>query len=150
MNFNLSSCVSCISLIYGIVFLTQSLKWPYWMGYGPGAAFVPIWCNSLLIVFSIWCLYRSLKEKGTKISEILPKGIGRTNLLITWGAMFLFIALVKYIGLIISSSLMLTLLFSRGYKWYKALLMGVTVTVICFYVFGVLLQVPVPVNKFGW
>jgi len=137
-------------LIYGIVFFIKSLSWPYWSGYGPGAAFVPLWCNGLLIVCSAWYLYKSLKESGLKISEVLPKGIGRKNLLITWGAIIVFIAISKKVGLIISGSLMLTVLFSRGYKWYKALIMGVAVTLICFFVFSTLLQVPVPVNKFGW
>jgi hypothetical protein len=66
------------------------------------------------------------------------------------GSLLLFIVIVPYAGFLLSSILTLSLLFSRGYKWYWGLGMSTVVACVVFWVFGSLLGIPLPVNKYGW
>lgn len=150
INLNLDVYVSGAMLGFGILTFASSRKMVYWSGYGPGEAFVSSWSSGFLIVLSVISIIKSLNEKGVKLRDILPKGNGLKNLLVTWGASIIFLFTVAKVGFIVASLIMLFLLYSRGYKWYYAILTSVIVTLVCFIVFKVLLQVPLPVNQYGW
>jgi len=137
--------------LFSLVYLIQSFSYQYWHQYSPGAGFVPAWCSGITLVLSLICLIQSIKADGIKISEVLPKDpIGRSNILIALAGLVFFAIFSEILGLVVSGIVMLTLLFGRSMKWYKALIYGVVVTACCFILFKVLLGVPVPVNQFGW
>lgn len=149
-SMKLSTFVCFILIIFTSVYFTQSFTYVYWDGYGPGAGFMPRWCSGILLILLIVYFVKSLKEEGINLSEAFPKGIGRINILITWAALIFFAVFSKKMGLVITSIVMLTVLFGRSMKWYKAVLIGTVVTLCCFYLFKIVLKVPVPVNKLGW
>ncbi len=136
-------------LISGIIFW-QSLLIPYYSPYGPGPGFLPRWTSGIIIILLIVYLIQSIRIDFISISEVMPKGEGLVNILVTLGAIIVFMIIIPYVGFNVSSVIMLTLLFSRGFKWYKAIGISVVVTFIVFFIFGSLLGVPLPVNEYGW
>ncbi|WP_174350799.1 tripartite tricarboxylate transporter TctB family protein [Paenibacillus sp. JMULE4] len=80
----------------------------------------------------------------------MPKGEGLINVLVCAGSFILFIIIAPLLGFLIGSTITLFLLFMRGYKWYWSLGLSASISFIVFWVFGILLQVPLPVNDLGW
>ncbi len=143
--------VLCLALIlFSAFFLVQSMQLKYWQGYGPGAGFVPLWCSGITLGLSIISFIQSFKRDGIKLSEVFPAGIGRKNIIITWLSLVFFVVFAKILGFIATSVIMLTVLFNRSLKLNKAIISSVILAVCCFVLFKLILQVPVPVNKFGW
>jgi phosphotransferase system glucose/maltose/N-acetylglucosamine-specific IIC component len=58
--------------------------------------------------------------------------------------------LLNVVGFTVAGSLLMFVVFIRQYKWWKAILLSVIITFICFFVFKVLFSVPLPVNMFGF
>jgi len=98
----------------------------------------------------IVCFYQSFKEEGKTLADTFPKGHGGVNVIVTWASLILFLTLSKTLGFTVTSVIMLTILFGRNIKWHKALVLSLIVSLCCLFVFKSLLQVPVPVNKYGW
>jgi putative tricarboxylic transport membrane protein len=147
---NLGVYISVFFLLFGGIMLWQSLQLDYYSDYGPGPGLLPLWISSAIIVFSVLNLVLSLKKNIIRIADVIPKGEGLLNVLACIGAFLLFIIIVPYVGFLIGSTVMLFILFSRGFKWYWAIGLSVLIAGIIFWVFGILLQVPLPVNELGW
>lgn len=147
---NLGVCLSAVILFFGIAIFTQSTKMTYWSGYGPGDGFVSLWASGFLMFFATISLYQSAKETGIKLSEVLPKGKGLYNLLITWAGLLFFVVFAQKFGFTITASVMMFFLYTRGYKWHHAIALSLIVTIVCYVVFKTILQVPLPLNEFGW
>jgi hypothetical protein len=149
-NIRLSTAASICLIVFSCLYLAQSLQYSYWYRYGPGAGFVPSWCSGLMLALSVVCLFESFKERGLRIGELFPNAAGRANIFATWLALTLFALLAEILGTLVSSTVMLTVLFGRSMRWKQALIYGTVVTVCCFVLFKIVLSVPVPVNGFGW
>ena len=150
IHLNLSVFVSGVMLLLGLVTFIASYRMKYWSGYGPGEGFVSSWSSGLLVLASAVSLVQSLMEQGLKLSDVLPKGAGLKNLLVTWGAILLFLIAVPWTGFIVASVVMMALLYSRGYNYLFAGILAVTVTLACYFIFKSLLGVPLSVNSLGW
>lgn len=147
----LSTVVSLCFIIFSSMYFLQSLTYKYWnTQYAPGAGFLPRWVGGLLLILSIIAVIQSFKQEGIKLSEALPKGKGTVNVIICWIAMLFFAFFAEILGLIITGIIMLATLFSRGMKWHKAFIISVIVTLCCFFIFKILLQVQIPENQFGF
>lgn len=149
-DMKVSTAVSLLLVVFSGAFLAASFGYQYWAGYGPGAGFMPRWSSGALLILSIVSLIQSFKQPGIKISELFPSNVAVKNLLITWGALLFFIVFCKLLGFVITTTIMLFALFTRGMKWKKALICSVVVAVVCFVLFKMVLMVQVPVNMFGW
>jgi putative tricarboxylic transport membrane protein len=147
---NLGIYISIFFLIVSGLIFFESLSLEYYSDYGPGPGLLPLWTSGIIIVLSLLYLVFSIKKDIIDISAVLPKGEGFTNILITMGTLILFIVVVPFTGFFLGSILLLIILFKRGYNWYWSIGLSLVVAVIIFYVFGYLLQVPLPTNKFGW
>lgn len=147
---NIEVYVSLFFVLVGGVIVEQALSMQYYSQYGPGPGLLPIWIGGILIVLSVINLIMAYKKNDTQFSELVPKGVGLINLLACVGSFLLFMGIVSFAGFTISSFLMLSILFSRGYKLHWALGMSAFVTGVLFFVFGSVLGVPLPVNEFGW
>ena len=130
--------------------LWQSLSLDYYGEYGPGAGLLPLWVNCFIIVLSLGYLVMAIKKDIILFQKVFPKGDGRVNVLISMGSPILFLIIVPYVGFIVGSIITLFILYMRGYKWYWSLSFSAALSFIIFWVFGTLLQVPLPVNNFGW
>jgi hypothetical protein len=123
---------------------------PYYGQYGPGPALLPLWISGIMVALSIFNLIAALRKNNTHFSDLLPRGTGLINLLSCIGSFALFIIVVPYVGFTLSSFTMLFILFSRGYKYKWSIGLSVLVTGVMFFVFSVLLSIPLPMNEFGW
>lgn len=147
---NIEVYVSLFFVIIGGVIFGQASSMQYYGQYGPGPGLLPLWIGGILTVLSMINLIMAYKKNDTHFSKLLPKGIGLINLLACVGAFLLFTGIVSFTGFTLASFLMLSILFSRGYKWYWAMGMSAVVTGVLFFVFGSVLSVPLPVNEYGW
>lgn len=141
-------CFILFSLFY--FYFAMHLK--LWGGkYAPGPGFIPRWVSGMMFVLSVIAFVNSLKGNGITLKEALPANItSKINLFVCWGGLIFFLIFVKKIGFLVTSIILLSALFSRGTKWPKAILLGSIVSVVCFVIFKMVLQVQIPVNQFGW
>lgn len=150
VKLNTVVCIFFIIFASSYFYIAMGLK--YWSGaYAPGPGFIPRWSSGAMVVFSVYALIKSFKGGGPVLSEVLPKDrTGRINLFVCWGALLFIVFFVEKLGFVLTASISLTAMFSRGSSWLKAALIGVSITLIGFFVFRVLLQMSIPVNQFGF
>lgn len=148
----LNTVVCALFLGFAIFYFYVSMGLKYWSStYAPGPGFIPRWASGAMVLLSAFALITSFKEKGVVLSDILPKErSSRINLFVCWGALLFLLLFVTRLGFVITASVALTVMLSRGTNWLKASLIGVSLTLICFYVFRFLLQMQIPVNQFGF
>ncbi|MGI6227439.1 MAG: tripartite tricarboxylate transporter TctB family protein [Peptococcales bacterium] len=149
-DLKLSTFVSFLLIVFTSIYFINSFNYIYWQGYVPGAGFAPRWVSGLMLIVSIICLIQSFKEEGIKIFETFPKGDGLKNIIVTWVSLIFYVIFSPFIGFTISSVIILTALFGRSISWKKSLVLSIFVTLICFYVFKIVLKVSIPVNSLGW
>jgi putative tricarboxylic transport membrane protein len=142
--------VGIVLLIYSVVMVWQSLTLDYYTAFGPGPGFFPLWVSILLLVLSILYLWESIKKEVILLSKIIPKGKDLRKILAVLGSVVLFMILVNFTGFVISGSILLFLLFMKEYKWYQGIAMSISISILLFYIFNTLLNVPLPANAFGW
>jgi hypothetical protein len=136
-------------LFSGFVFWL-SLSLEYYGPYGAGPGLLPRWLSGILGVLSIVYIFSSLFKVKIYFKDVLPKGKTLIRLGSIIGAIFLFIVVSPYTGFNIASIIVLMILLLPEYKWYSALGISTTVTVILFLGFNTLLKIPLPVNIWGW
>jgi hypothetical protein len=147
---NLGFYISLFFLSIGSIISLQSFRLDYYSDYGPGPGLLPLWTGILIIILSLMYLVMTVKKDSFPFEKVLPKGEGFINILSCIGSLILFIIIVPYTGFLLGSTVLLFLLFKRGYKWYVALCVSIAVSLFIYWVFGNLLQVPLPTNYYGW
>jgi putative tricarboxylic transport membrane protein len=147
---NAGFCVGIVILCFAILILSQSLSLNYYSDLGPGPGLLPLWLSIILIVLSLSFIFKSLKKEIILFSEILPKDRGLRNILAIVGSVILFIILAPFTGFTIAGISMLSVILVRDYKWFTAVGISTTVTVLLFFVFKSFLNVPLPINALGF
>lgn len=137
-------------LVYAVIIFYQSFSLDYSNQLGPGPGFFPRWLSGCLIILA--CLYigHSAKNKLVSASDIWPKGKARGSILTMLAGLVAFTLIVNTTGFVIAGSILLFTMFSRDYRWYRALIASLAISVLLFIVFQSLLGVSLPVNEFGW
>jgi putative tricarboxylic transport membrane protein len=142
--------VGIVLLIYSVIMIWQSLTLDYYTAFGPGPGFFPLWISILLLVLSLLYLWESAKKDIILLSTIIPKGKDLRKILAVLGSVIIFMILVNFVGFVISGSILLFLLFMKEYKWYQGMVMSISISILLFYIFKTLLNVPLPANVLGW
>lgn len=138
-----------VLLFSGFVFVL-SLSLEYYGPYGAGPGLLPRWLSGVLGVLSIVFIYQSLFKDKIHFKDVLPKGKALVRISSIIGSIFLFIVVAPYIGFNLASIIVLMILLLPEFKWYSALGISATVTVILFFGFNTLLKIPLPVNILGF
>ena len=138
------------TLLFASVILYQSFSLDYYTPLGPGPGFFPRWLSGLLIFLTLIYLVDSVRQEGILLAELLPGGKPQQAIISTVCGLLLFPVVVEYLGFVASSSILMFIMFIRDFKWYKALGISVSISVLLFVVFQTLLGVSLPVNDFGW
>lgn len=148
----LSTVVSLCFMLFSLFYFYYAMKLKLWSSrYAPGPGFIPRWVSGIMFILSVIAFINSFKEDGITLDKVLPASrASRINLYVCWGGLIFFLIFVNKLGFVITSSILLTALFSRGAKWPKATLLGIIVSICCFVIFKIILQVQIPVNRFGW
>lgn len=137
-------------LLLGCTLFWKSLSLDYKSSIGPGPGFFPLWLSGVLIIISLLYIVESIKKEVILISEIFPKGKGLWNVITILFSSVIFMIVVSFAGFVIAGTLLMFMLLVREYKWYRALGISLVITIITFVVFQTLLDVPLPVNEFGF
>ena len=146
---NAGVCSSIIIMLFSATFLWNSTKVDYEgpLGFGPG--FFPLWLSIILLVLAVLYLFSSLKEK-ILMMDILPMGRAFQEFLLIIIAMSLFVFLLEKTGFIIAGTLSLIVLLIRTFKLVYNVVLSIGISVAIFFIFARALQIPLPVNAFGW
>ena len=150
-HFNLSVLLCLLSLAIGLYMFINSMGMNYWSGYGPGEGFAPRWISGGLIIFSALSAISAAREAGVKFRDIFPEGKKeRINLIVAGVGLVVFLILVEYLGFLLGSIPLMIVILSRGFSWKPAVPLGIVLSVICYLLFGTLLEVPLPPSPFGF
>lgn len=135
--------------LFSLTFLLLSLEFPYTGPVGPGPGFLPLWISGIMLVLSILYIVESIKDKdGPK--ETFPRGTALRSVLFILICLVAYLILMPILGFIVASVLFLFTLFIRHYKWYTSVGAAVVVTFFLYWLFGIVLNVSLPQNIFGW
>jgi putative tricarboxylic transport membrane protein len=140
------------SLLFSLVFFIQSFQFEYTSSSNPGPGFFPVWLSGILIVLSVLYIIQSLRTPNRSETEQSDKtnSMERMKLLFVILSMFLFPIVLPFLGFMLSGTIFLFLLLFRAYKWYISLGISIVVTAVVFWLFGVVLSIPLPVNGWGF
>lgn len=127
----------------------ESLHYDYIGQFGPGPAMFPIWLSAILGILSFLYIMESLKIP-VLFHDILPEKEGRRNLYKIIGSLVLLVCIISFTGFLIASTIFLFILLHGGYKWYMSLGIAFFISICLDLLFVVFLQIPLPVNSFGW
>ena len=148
----LNTLICFCFMLFSLFYFYNAMQLKLWSSkYAPGPGFIPRWVSGFMFVLSVIAFVQSLKEDGITLERVLPANrTSRINLYVCWGGLIFFLIFVKKLGFVITSGVLLSALFSRGTKWPKAILLSIIVSLCCFVVFKIVLQVQIPTNQFGW
>lgn len=137
-------------LIFSLYALIHSyfLKLTSWEGPGPG--YFPFGASLLFVVMSMVVFIKSLRRKPRNDEVIFEKESGWRNVPLVLLAMLLFSILFNHLGFTICTFL-LYLFFLRMIamkSWVKAVTVSLSITVVSYFLFNVLLKAHLPKGIF--
>lgn len=147
---NSGTWLGIIFLIFAGTLFVQALDYNYYSKVGPGPGLLPRWLSGLMIILSVLYIIDCNRQAPISVKDLLPQGEGQKKVLIFMGALIIFIVSISYLGFILSSVVMLLLLFKIGYNWYSSLLFSIMTTLIVYGLFRKILSVPLPVGILGF
>ncbi len=147
---NAALWIGLVILAFAGVLFQQSTTYQYFGRFGPGPGLFPLWLSGTLGVITLIYIINSYRHKIVTFAAILPKGTGRIRVVSLFAALIVFLVAIRFTGYTVASTIMLFILLVREYKWYKSLAIAAAISVVVFYVFRGILDVPLPVNPFGF
>ena len=147
---NAALWIGLIILSFAGVLFQQALTYDYYGRFGPGPGLFPLWLSGTLGIITIIYIITSYRRKIINIVDIIPRGTGRKKVLSLFAALLVFLVAVRFTGYTVASGIMLFILLVREYNWYKSLAISVAISCTVFYIFKSILDVPLPVNPFGF
>ncbi|HWQ61596.1 MAG TPA: tripartite tricarboxylate transporter TctB family protein [Negativicutes bacterium] len=139
-----------ITFCIGGLFLWGATGLRYASPVGPGPGLFPVWLSVILIILSFLYIWESKVKEIILLSDVLPKGKELKSLLGIVVAPVVFMIVVPFTGFCIAGTVLMLMLLLRAYKWHTALAISVVTSVLTFLLFQSFLDVPLPVNAFGW
>lgn len=129
------------------IYLSMALALPYGSTARPGAGFFPILVGIFGCVVGVTMSARAFRvpSRAPAAREGGRDAAARRRALSTVAALVAFCLLMPWIGYPLVAFAFVTVLLQRlGSAWRSAALIGAVTAVLSFYVFGVLLDVPLP------
>jgi len=134
----------------GCCFFWMSLGLTYSSAIGPGPGLFPLWLSGILIVVSLLYIWESTTKDIILLKDLLPRGRELNNIIAILISLIVFLMIVNFTGFIIAGTILMSMLLLREYKWYWGLGISFATSLATFLLFQILLDVPLPVNIFGW
>ncbi len=139
-----------IIMCIGGIFLWGSLGLKYSSPVGPGPGLFPFWLSIILICVSPFYIWESIKKDVILLSDVIPRGKELKSLVGIAISPVVFMVLVPFTGFCIAGTVLMLMLLMREYKWQSALAISLITAIVTFLLFNSFLDVPLPVNAFGW
>ena len=118
----------------------------------PGSGFI-FFCSSVgLGVLSVILIIKSVLRKGeaTPLRD-LWKGLKWENAVLAIGILFLYALILDELGFVLSTFLLMTVLFGLGRSRYWVVIVSAAITtILSFVIFGYFLEVHFPKGILGW
>jgi hypothetical protein len=133
-------------LALSVAFAAGALKsYAWWGSGGPGPAFMPFWLGVVMSLLALGLLVKSLKQQYPG-DAWLPRGEGLRDMLVVLGATALFVALLKYVGMVLGTAFYLAgLIWYLGkHRWWVTVAVAVAAAGFNWLVFVRWLRVPFP------
>jgi putative tricarboxylic transport membrane protein len=142
----------CFFLLFSLVLLGISFEYDYLsqLGGGIGPGFLPRWTSLFLAIFSIVYIVDSIKNSHSDLSKVLPNKESAKTIALLLLYMVIFVAILKYVGFLVTTLLVTFLMFRGYFKWYVNSAVSLGTALFLYGTFVVWLQIPFPVNAFGW
>ncbi len=142
---------SIILLAFSIATLAETSKFPIGKLSSPKIGFFPFFLAILLGILSLVLLGQAIKMRGEgEIPLWVSSGRGKIFML-TVGVLFIFPIFFERLGYLISTFLLIALLFGAigQKKWWVVIIVAVFSTLASYLVFAILLKTPLPVGILG-
>jgi putative tricarboxylic transport membrane protein len=134
--------------ILGVFYLAESLSLPMGTGEQPGAGFFPMLVGVLILCLSISAFLLSLKKQAPEVERkpVFPRGQDRKRVIAVTSTIFFFVVFLKPLGYCIcSAGLMGAILRLLGLRsWVRTVGIAVLAALLSYYIFALLLDVPLP------
>ena len=137
-------------LAFSLLFFVMSFDIPYQTKYGAGPGMYPRWLTGISIVISLIYIWQSCTTQVFLVGKSFPGRKELLNVLSIFLSCIVFMLLLDAVGFNIAGSLLLFVIFIRHYKLWKAIILSIVITFICFYIFKDFFSVPLPINMFGF
>lgn len=134
----------------GCLFFWGSLGLSYSSEIGPGPGLFPFWLSLILIVITPFYIWEAIKKDVFLFADVIPRGKQFKTLFGIVISPLVFMVIVPFTGFCIAGIVLMLMLLLRYYKWYLALSISVVSSIAIFLLFQIFLDVPLPVNAFGW
>jgi hypothetical protein len=133
-------------LTLSVAFSAGALKYYSWWGPGgPGSAFLPFCLGIVMALLALMMLVKSLKENNPG-DAWLPRGEGLRHMLVVLGATVVFVAALKYVGMILGTAIYLAavIAYLGHHRWWVIAAVAVAAAGFNWLVFVHWLRVPFP------
>ncbi len=143
---------SLLLVLVAFIFCFYSIKLGLGEASAPGPGFVPFLAGCLLIVLSVGSLFEKGRTGSQEDTSGLSQGKRRTMALGILGLLFLYALAMGFLGFLIATFLVLTLLFKIPEKqsWGVSLVVSILTVVFTYVIFEYFLQVTFPVGFLGF
>ena len=135
-----------VLLAFAAAFTAGALKFHrYWDDTGPGSGFLPSWLGLVMAALALLLLLRRPRAVDAGV-EWMPRGEGRTRMLIVMALTVTFVALLKVTGMILGTGLYLVAVVSifGKHRWWIAIVVALAAAGFNWLVFAHWLRVPFP------
>jgi len=142
-----------VTILFGIIAITQSAQLDYWSQFGPGSGFVPLWSSILIVFGGILLVIQALRKRPMPVQTMDKEKIKRLATVgVVAGLTVAAAVLMDIIGFTLSMFLFMATMmgFSRKHRWHVVVATAVTVAVSFYFVFDKWLQVPLPKGLIGF
>ena len=137
-------------LALSVAFSAGALKYyPYGGEGGPGSAFLPFWLGLVMAGLALLMLLRRARAADAEV-DWLPRGEGRSRVLVVIAATAAFVALMNFVGMIVGTAVYLAVLmrFLGRHRWWVMLAIALAAAGTNWLVFAHWLHVPFPEGLF--
>jgi putative tricarboxylic transport membrane protein len=141
---------SLVLAVFGLYIAFEGYRLGLGTLYKPKAGFLVFWVGMILAGLSIALFVKTFSpSRGEK--KNLWKGVRWTAGLKLIGALLVYVLIFKWLGFILSTTLLLLFLFKalEPRRWTTALLFSLVTTVLCYLIFGVFLELQFPDGVLG-
>jgi len=148
MNSSIPKVCYLIFLITGILYCIGGLFLPMGTIEAPKGGLFPLIVGVFIVAISLFLLFRPLKkgQESQEQIETFPKGADRNRVLAVFVSLLIFTLCLKPLGYLISivglMAVIVRLLGLRG--WVKIALAAALTGFLSYYLFAVILEVPLP------
>ncbi len=139
-------------IVLALAFSAAALKnHNYWGPNGPGPAFLPFWLGLVMAGLGALLLVSAWRARDPG-EPWLPQGEGLRRLALVLGASIAFVALLKWLGMVLCTVFFIATLMRRlgPHPWPITLAVALAMAGFNFLVFTFWLRVPFPVGVFGF